>query len=77
MGRIRESARKQVCFFIKKCYADIAYEQLQQLNKIIKKEWITQENCAENFYKIEQKIIFILDNASYHKRQNFIDKIDQ
>jgi hypothetical protein len=40
MGGMREYARKRLCFFIKKGDGDIFYEQLQQLNDFVKKEWV-------------------------------------
>jgi len=77
MGAIREADRKRVCFFIKKGNADIFYEQLQQLNELIKQEWVDKGNRAEDFSKLGPKIILILDNASYHKRQDIVAKISQ
>ena len=40
MGGMREYDRKRLCFFIKKGDGDIFYEQLQQLNDFVKKEWV-------------------------------------
>lgn len=77
MGGMREADRKRVCFFIKKGNGDTFYEQLQQLNKFIKEEWINQGNCAENFSESGPKIILVLDNASFHKRRDVLDKIFQ
>ena len=77
MGGIREADRKRVCFFIKKGNADIFYEQLQELNKLVKKEWIDKGNRAEDFQEFGPKVILILDNASYHKRQDITGKISQ
>ena len=75
MGGIREGDRKRVCFFIKKGEGDIFYEQLQQLNKLIKEEWISQGNCLEDFQEHGPKIILILDNASFHKRKDILAQI--
>ena len=72
-----EGDRKRVCFFIKKGNADIFYEQLQELNKLVKKEWIDKGNRAEDFQEFGPKVILILDNASYHKRQDITGKISQ
>jgi transposase len=77
MGCIREVDRKRVCFFIKKGNADIFYEQLQELNKLIKQEWVSQGNRPENFSTQGPQIILILDNASFHKRQDILDKLSQ
>ncbi|MHC5732823.1 MAG: transposase, partial [Nostoc sp.] len=56
---------------------DIFYEQLQQLNKLIREEWISQGNSTEDFPGCGPKIILILDNASFHKRQDILAFIAQ
>ncbi|MBG1266981.1 transposase, partial [Nostoc sp. WHI] len=53
------------------------YEQLQQLNKLIREEWISQGNSTEDFQELGPKIILILDNASFHKRKDILAKIAQ
>ncbi len=77
MGGIREHDRKRLCFFIKKGDADNFYEQLQQLNLFVRNEWVEKGNPREDFQKVGPKIVVILDNASYHKRQDIRDKIVQ
>jgi transposase len=77
MGAIRELDRKRVCFFVKKGNADIFYEQLQQLNELIKQEWISKGNHPEDFSNYGPKIILILDNASFHKRKDILAKISE
>ena len=77
MGAIRESDRKRVCFFIKKGNADIFLEQLQQFNELIKQEWINKGNRALDFQSHGPKIKIILDNASFHKRQDILDRVSQ
>jgi transposase len=75
MGAIRESDKKRVCFFIKKGNADIFYGQLQEFHEFLKQEWISKGNHSEDFLKYGPKIIVILDNASFHKRQDITSKI--
>ena len=77
MGGIREQDRRRLCFFVKKGDAEIFYEQLVQLHKFVKQEWIENGNNAEDFQQSKPKIIVILDNASYHKRQDIRGKIAQ
>ena len=77
MGAIRESDRKRVCFFIKKGNADIFLEQLQQFNELIKQEWVNKGNRAENFQSDGPGIILILDNASFHKRQDILGRVSK
>jgi transposase len=77
MGGVRESDRKRVCFFIKKADADSFYEQLKQLHEVVNKEWIAQGNQEKDFLDKGSKMIIVLDNASYHKRLDIRDKINQ
>lgn len=77
MGAIRESDRKRVCFFVKKGNADIFLEQLQQFNELIKQEWVNKGNRPENFQSHGPRTILILDNASFHKRQDILSKVSQ
>ena len=67
----------QVCFFIKKGNADIFLSQLQQFNELIKQEWVDKGNCSSNFQSHGPRIILILDNASFHKRQDILNKVSQ
>ena len=77
MGAIRESDRKRVGFFIKKGNADIFLEQLHWFNESIKQEWINKGNRSEDFLLHGPKIILILDNASFHKRQDILSRLFQ
>jgi transposase len=77
MGAIRESDRKRVCFFIKKGNADIFLEQLQQFNELIKQEWVNKGNRAIDFSSHGPRVILILDNASFHKRQDILSRVSQ
>lgn len=77
MGGIREGDRKRLCFFIEKGDSDTFYGQLEQLNEFVKEEWVGQGHRVQDFKEKGPKIIIILDNASYHKKQEVIDKIAQ
>jgi len=77
MGGLRYSDKKRVCYLIKKGDSMTFYEQLKKLNKEIKEEWINKGNKEENFEKIGAKIIIILDNASFHKKKEIIEKIEK
>lgn len=77
MGGIRERDRKRLCFFVKKGEGEIFYEQLCQLKKFVLKEWLESGNREEYFEKYGPKIVVVLDNASYHKRRDILDKIVQ
>ena len=65
------------CFFVDKGNADSFFEQQVLLNEFVKQEWVGQGNSSELYERIGPRVIVILDNASYHKRQDIIDKIEQ
>ena len=77
MGGLRYHDRKRLCFFVDKGNADSFFEQLAKLNEFVKQEWVRQGNSSELYERIGPRVIVILDNASYHKRQDIIDKIEQ
>ena len=77
MGGLRYHDRKRLGFFIDKGNADSFFEQLVKLNKFVFTEWVEQGNLAELYERIGPRVLVILDNASYHKRQDIIDKIEQ
>ena len=69
--------RKRLCFFVDKGNADSFFEQLVKLNEFIFTEWVKQGNLASLYERIGPRVLVILDNASYHKRQDIIDKIEK
>lgn len=76
MGGLRYHDKKRINFVIKKGNADVFYEQLKSLNDFLLEEWIEQGNASENFYENSAKIVIILDNASFHKRKDILEKIE-
>ena len=76
MGGLRYHDKKRINFVIKKGNADIFYEQIKQLNNWLKKEWIEQGNKSDDFQTNSAKIVIILDNASFHKRKDILEKIE-
>ncbi len=77
MGGLRYHDRKRLCYFIDKGNAENFFEQLSHLNEFVKQEWSEQGNQFELYEKIGPRVLVILDNASYHKRQDIIEKIEQ
>jgi transposase len=75
MGGLRYSDKKRICFFIEKGNSDTFYEQLTKLNQDLKKEWIAKGNQTSDFETKGPKILIILDNASFHKKQEILTKI--
>ena len=76
MGGLRYSDKKRICFAINKENSETFYEQLKQLNNQICQEWSSQGNNPQEFREKGPKIVIILDNASFHKKQEFLDKIE-
>ena len=76
MGGVRYNDRKRMCYFIDKGTGDIFYEQLKQLNEFVKSEWIQQGNEEPDFKERGPKILIIIDNASYHKKKEILEKIE-
>ena len=76
MGGLRYHDKKRMNFVIKRGDADVFYEQIKLLNNFLLQEWIEQGNKAESFTKCSAKIIIILDNASFHKRKDILEKIE-
>lgn len=72
VGAIRESERKRICFYIKIGNADIFLAQLQQFNQLLEQEWVNKGNRSVDFQSPGAKIILILDNAIFHKRQDIL-----
>jgi len=77
MGALRYHDRQRLCYFIDKGNADSFFEKLKQLNDFILQEWIKQGNPQELYERIGPRILLILDNASYHKRQDIVEQIEE
>lgn len=77
MGGVRYHDRKRICYFIDKGTGESFYEQLKQLNEFVKKEWMQSGNQEASFQESGQKILIILDNASYHKKKTTIEDIEK
>ena len=77
MGGLRHHDRFRLCYFARKGNADSFFEQLEKLNEFVKQEWILQGNKAELYERIGTRVLIILDNASYHKRLDVLEKIER
>ncbi|HAA28508.1 MAG TPA: hypothetical protein DCE56_13540 [Cyanobacteria bacterium UBA8553] len=56
--------------------ADSFYEQIKQLNNWLLKEWTEPGNKIDDFTTNSAKIVMILDNASFHKKKDILEKIE-
>ena len=77
MGGLRYHDRKNLSFFVKNGDGESFFESLEKLNKFIKAEWTRQGNKDELYERIGSIILVVLDNASYHKRQDILERIAQ
>jgi len=76
MGGLRYSDKKRFIEFVEKGNSESFYQVLKVFYQELKEEWIEAGNSAENFEKKGAKIVIILDNASFHKKQEYLDKIE-
>jgi transposase len=76
MGGLRYHDKKRINFVIKQGNANVFYEQLKLLNNFLLKEWMEQGNKIEDFNKYSPRIVIILDNASFHKKKDILEKIE-
>jgi transposase len=76
MGGLRYHDKKRINFVIKKGNAEVFYEQIKSLNNFLLQEWTEQGNSIESFLKDSARIVIILDNASFHKRKDILQKIE-
>ena len=77
MGGLRYHDRKNLSFFGDNGKGESFFESLEKLNQLIKAEWVKQGNKLELYERIGPVVLVILDNASYHKRQDILEKIAQ
>ncbi len=77
MGGLRYHDRKRMCYFIERGNGESFYEQLEKLNEYVKNEWVEQGNQERDFQDNGSKILIILDNASYHKKKEILQQIEQ
>ncbi len=71
MGGLRYHDRLSLSFFVDNGNGERFFGSLEKLNKFIKAEWVKQGNKNE-LYDIGSRVLVILDNASYHKRQDIL-----
>lgn len=77
MGAVRHSDKKRLVDFVSKGDGDNFYSTLKVIEREVKYEWISEGNKAEDFVSKGTKIIIILDNASFHKKEDIINKIER
>lgn len=76
MGGLRYSDKKRFVEFLEKGKAANFYKVLKVFYQELINEWVEAENAAEEFATKGAKVVVILDNASFHKKPEYIDKIE-
>src|SRR6476469_2198325 len=76
MGGLRYSDKKKFIEFLEKSNADNFYKVLKNFYKEIIDEWVAARNLAKDFAEKGAKVVLILDNASFHKKQDCLEKIE-
>ncbi len=77
MGGLRYHDRLRLNFFVDKGNGESFFESLEKLNKFIKAEWVRQGNRDELYERRGPRVLVIKGNASFHKRQDILKKIEQ
>ncbi len=77
MGAVRYSDKKRLVDFVPKGDGDNFYLTLKVLYQEVKNEWISAGNASEDLATKGTKILVILDNASFHKKEDILKKIAQ
>ncbi|EGJ30856.1 hypothetical protein LYNGBM3L_31500 [Moorena producens 3L] len=77
MGALRYSEKKRFVDFLKKSNSQTFYEVLKTFYKELENEWMEAGNQLEDFANKGPKIVIILDNASFHKKAEYIHKIEE
>jgi transposase len=75
MGGVRYSDKKRWVDFIPTGNSVNFYLVLQTFYGDLKQEWIELGNLAKDFQEKGCKIVLILDNASFHKKEEVLQKI--
>ena len=76
MGGLRYSDKKKFVEFLDKGNADNFYKVLRIFYQELINEWVEAGNQAKDFADKGAKIVIILDNASFHKKEQYINKIE-
>lgn len=76
MGGLRYSDRKRWVGFIPKGDSENFGKVMRGFYRELIKEWVEAGNQAEDFSEKGPKIVMILDNASFHKKEEILKKIE-
>jgi transposase len=75
MGGLRYHDHQRKCYFIEQGNGESFLANLVKLNQFVKQEWVGKGNLEGEFEQKGPRVLVILDNASYHKKQEVIDNL--
>jgi len=76
MGGVRNSAKKRFVEFLNKGNSPNFYKVIKIFYEELINEWVSAGNQASQFAEKKAKIVLILDNASFHKKEEYLKKIE-
>jgi transposase len=77
MGGLRYHDRHRQCYFIEQGNGDSFYASMLKLHQFVKEEWVEKGNIESKFEENGVRILIVLDNASYHRKQEVIAKLSE
>ncbi len=76
MGGLRYTDKKRINFVINKRESESFYQKIKGFHNCIIKEWVELGNSEEEFRERGPKLVIILDNTSFHKKKDILEKIE-
>ena len=76
MGGLRYSDKKRFVEFLNKGNSNKFYQGLKIFYIKLINEWVEAGNQASQFAEKGAKIVIVLDNASFHKKEEYLKKIE-
>ncbi len=76
MGGVRYSDKKRFVEFLNKDNSHNFYRGLKIFYQELINEGLSAGNPASEFAEKKAKIVIILDNASFHKKEEYLEKIE-
>lgn len=76
MGGLRYSDKERFVEFLNKGNSNNFYRVLKIFYQELINEWVEAGNQASEFAEKGAKIVIILDNASFHKKKEYLEKIE-
>jgi len=76
MGGVRNSDRKRFVEFLKKGNSHNFYKVLKIFYEQLINEWVSAGNQASEFAEKGAKIVLVLDHASFHKKEEYLKRIE-